>query len=136
MGISMIVLLFLLAGAINFGIAFFDYVAIRDAAQEGALYGSINPPTDNENGTLNLDTTSIVTRVQQSSSSPVNLLTAPTAVTFDTTAKRTCPGHLLTVKVAYDSPVLMPIVGIFTNTIHITASAVSSILISKTPGCP
>jgi Flp pilus assembly protein TadG len=124
LGISMVVLLFLLAGAINFGIAFFDYVAIRDAAQEGALYGSINP------------TGNITGRVQNSSRAPVNLSTIIPIVTFDGTAHQTCPGHYLTVTIRYDVPVSMPIVGIFTTTIPLAVSATSTILLSPTPGCP
>ena len=38
LAISLMIILWLLAGAIDFGIGFFSYVAIRDAAQEGALY--------------------------------------------------------------------------------------------------
>ena len=41
--ISLTFMLILLAGAVYFGIGLFYYVAMRDAAQEGALYGSMNP---------------------------------------------------------------------------------------------
>jgi TadE-like protein len=41
--ISLTMMLILLAGAVYFGIGLFYYVAMRDAAQEGALYGSMNP---------------------------------------------------------------------------------------------
>ncbi len=43
MAISMTFILILLAGVIYFGIALFYFVAMRDAAQEGALYGSMRP---------------------------------------------------------------------------------------------
>jgi len=43
MALSLIVLLFLLLGAVEFSIALFQYVTISDAAQEGAIFGSINP---------------------------------------------------------------------------------------------
>ncbi len=46
LGLTMMVMLWLLSGAVDFGLGFFAYVAIRDAAQEGALFGSINPPLD------------------------------------------------------------------------------------------
>lgn len=130
LGISMIVLLFLLAGAINFGIAFYDYVALTDAAQEGALYGSIVPATD-ELGTIN--TAGITTRVQQSSSSPVDLSTITPTIS---TPNGTCPGKPLTVTIEYNVPITMPITGIFTNAIHLTASATSTILKSLKTGCP
>ena len=41
--ISLTFILILLAGAVYFGIGLFYYIAMRDAAQEGALYGSMNP---------------------------------------------------------------------------------------------
>ena len=41
--LSLTFMLILLAGAIYFGIGLFHYVAMRDAAQEGALFGSMNP---------------------------------------------------------------------------------------------
>ena len=41
--ISLTFMLILLAGVVYFGIGLFYYVAMRDAAQEGALYGSMNP---------------------------------------------------------------------------------------------
>jgi hypothetical protein len=43
MGISMTVLLILLAGIVDLGRAFFTFVAMRDAAQEAALYASAYP---------------------------------------------------------------------------------------------
>lgn len=63
MTITLIILLILLAGAIDFGIGLYSYVAIRDAAQEGALYASIDPT----------NTIEIEARVTSSSSLPVNL---------------------------------------------------------------
>jgi Flp pilus assembly protein TadG len=148
LGLSMIVLLFLLAGAINFGMAFYDYVAIRDAAQEGALYGSINPP-------LNInDRNEIKYRVQHSSDKPVDLKNDPSVVVKVCTCNPSvvncqiegnwscdsdpaiCPGYQLKVTVEYYCPVTMPIVGIFTDAIHLTASATSTILTSTTTSCP
>lgn len=41
--ISLIFLFILLAGVTDFGRAFFAYIIIRDAAQEGAVYGAIAP---------------------------------------------------------------------------------------------
>ena len=43
MAISITVLVFLLSGAVEFGMMYFQYIQLRDAAQEGALYGSLNP---------------------------------------------------------------------------------------------
>ncbi|MFO8037264.1 MAG: TadE/TadG family type IV pilus assembly protein [Anaerolineales bacterium] len=46
--ISLIFLFILLAGVADFGRAFFAYIIIRDAAQEGAVYGAIAPKEDIE----------------------------------------------------------------------------------------
>jgi len=61
--VSLIILLLIVAGIIDLGRAFFTYMALRDAAQEGAVYGSFCPhkPTDVEK------------RVRTSSTNPVDL---------------------------------------------------------------
>jgi len=46
LALTITILMVLLAGTIDLGRAFFTWLAMRDAAQEGASYGSINP-TDN-----------------------------------------------------------------------------------------
>jgi len=43
LALTITILMILLAGAIDMGRAFFTYMAMRDAAQEGAAYGSVNP---------------------------------------------------------------------------------------------
>jgi Flp pilus assembly protein TadG len=122
MGLMLTALLWLLSGAIDFGIGFFSYVAIRDAAQEGALFGSIDPTGD------------IEARVRASSTTPVNLADT-TAVHITVTLPGTvCSGNPLTVLVTYDYPVMMPIMTIFTGpTVHLRASATTTLLI---PYCP
>jgi hypothetical protein len=49
LALTITILMILLAGTIDMGRAFFTYMAMRDAAQEGAAYGSVNP--FDENGT-------------------------------------------------------------------------------------
>jgi len=145
LGISMIILLLLLAGAINYGIAFFDFIAIRDAAEEGAMYGSINPPLN----TASLQ--AIIDRVKNSSNNPIDLKNDPLVNVNVCTCKPSsvdctinsnwvcngvsaiCPGYIMKVTVNYDVPILMPIAGIITNAIHLTTSATSTIL---KPACP
>src|SRR5215208_8154038 len=77
LSISLLGLLYLLSGAVEFGLAFFQYVQLRDAAQEGALFGSMDPASP-----------SIIARVQGSSSSPVDLAvtSGPRAVTITVSA--------------------------------------------------
>ena len=43
LALTITILMILLAGVIDMGRAFFTYMAMRDAAQEGAAYGSLNP---------------------------------------------------------------------------------------------
>jgi len=43
LALAFVVIMFLLAGAVDFGMALFSYVVLRDAAKEGATYGSMNP---------------------------------------------------------------------------------------------
>ena len=77
LALSMVLMLILLAGVADLGRAFFTYVALRDAAQEGALYGSFafgelqnpNPITLFPPGVV---CGKINTRVIQNSDGPVN----------------------------------------------------------------
>ena len=67
LAITLTFMLMLLAGAVEFGIALFQFVQLRDAAQEGALYGSIHPGDD----------TNIEARVRAASLSPIDLQNDP-----------------------------------------------------------
>lgn len=60
--VSLVVILILLAGAVEVGMATFQFIQMRDAVQEGALYGSIcqNP-------------SAIEIRAREASSSPLDL---------------------------------------------------------------
>ena len=48
LAVSIVVLLILLAGMVDFGRIAFYYIAMRDAAQEGASFGSLFPNNTNE----------------------------------------------------------------------------------------
>lgn len=97
LSISLVLLLLLLSGAVEFGMAFFQFVQLRDAAQEGALYGSMNP----------LDTTGIEARVEGASNSPIDLTTATIAITYEDPSNQ-CEGYGITVEVSFDHQVFMP----------------------------
>jgi len=60
LGITFI--LILMAGTLDLGRAYFSVLSLRDAAQEGALYGSLAPP----------DTAGIRARVRETSGWPVD----------------------------------------------------------------
>ena len=143
--LSAILLLTLLSGAVDFGIALYSYVSIRDAAQEGALFGSINPN----------DGTGIQTRVWSSSDKPVDLqndTTVTSIVIYDSdgdnvpdtevaaasaSPSQACEGHnaLIRVEVAYDYDLMMPILPdvLGVDTIPLRASVTDAIL---QPHCP
>jgi hypothetical protein len=61
--ISAIIILMLLVGIADLGRAFFTYLSIRDAAQEGAVYGAVCP----------LEVNKIEDRVRLTSITPVDL---------------------------------------------------------------
>jgi hypothetical protein len=65
LAVSFMLVMFVLAGAVDFGRAYFDVIALRDAAQEGVIYASLNPDAETE----------IEDRVKQSSSAPIDMST-------------------------------------------------------------
>ena len=138
LGISLLILLYLLGGAAEFGVLFFQFVQLRDAAQEGALYGSINPPSSSTD-TAKID--AIIERALYSSPtrSPIDLINDP-AVVFDVvvTDGQYCEGGSLEVTVRYPHKIFMPfiaaLIGRSSNpVIPLNASVTDTIL---SPFCP
>ena len=131
LAISLLVLLYLLSGVVEFGIAFFQFIQLRDAAQEGALYGSINPT----------DTNGIISRVRNASNEPIDLADT-TLVTVNVTVTGTaCAGSALSVDVGFNHVIFMPFISRLIgaqnntppNTIPLTGSVTDTIL---RPACP
>jgi len=128
LGISMMVIMILLVGAVEFSIALFQFVQLRDAAQEGALYGSFNPA----------DVNGIRWRIRAASQSPIDLSNPSLvpdsdidiAYTNGTTAPHPCEGDGVTVTITFDHTITLPLVGpmIGSNTIPLTASVTDTIL--------
>jgi Flp pilus assembly protein TadG len=117
LAISLVVLLFLLSGIVEFGLAFFQFVQLRDAAQEGALFGSTKPAMVDDAG-------GIMDRIKGSSNTPIDL---PTAIADGTVIveiringnlyvspgdanyfNRACEGNAIEVKLSYKHKVFMP----------------------------
>ncbi len=67
LAVSFALIVFVLAGVVDFGRAYFAIIALRDAAQEGVIYASVNPD----------DISGIEARVQNNSSSPINFANIP-----------------------------------------------------------
>ena len=138
LGISLLILLYLLAGAAEFGVLFFQFVQLRDAAQEGALYGSINPP---DNATDNPAIAAIKTRALHSSPtrSPIDLINDPqVTVSVVVTDGQYCEGGSLEVTVSYPHRIFMPFIAALIGrsadpTIPLNASVTDTIL---SPVCP
>jgi hypothetical protein len=125
---SLLILLYLLSGAAQFALAFFQYVQLRDAAQEGAIYGSMNPS----------DTAGIESRIRGASSSPIDLSNDDVAtgvtVTISYPDGADCEGNGIQVVVSYDHPVFMPFMSrIIGPTVPLDATVTGTIL---TPACP
>jgi Flp pilus assembly protein TadG len=136
LAISLVILLYLLSGAVEFGIIFFQYVQLRDAAQEGALYASTHP--------TQADLTAIQDRIKGSSSSPINLTNevangnVTIAISIDgipstdaaNYATVDCEGHGLQVQVSYTHRIFMPFMPrlLGRNTIPLNATVTDTIL--------
>jgi Flp pilus assembly protein TadG len=125
LALSLTVILLLLAGAVDFSIAYFSFSAMQDAAQEGALYGSINPA----------DEAGIITRVRSASSNPVDLANTDLVDVVVTLPGDACEGNEIRVNVIYDYPISMPFIGsiIGSQQIRLNASVTDTIL---QPVCP
>lgn len=120
LAISFVILMFLLSGAVEFGLAFFQYVQLRDAAQEGALYGSFCP-----------DETQIVARARGASNSPIDLHGVNVQVLVENDGFE---GGDLKVTIVYPHKVFMPFIDRFIGEyINLNASVVDTIL--STNGC-
>ena len=120
--ISLTFILILLAGLVDLGHAFFTFVQLRDAAQEGALYGSIDPG----------NTAAIRARVRSASDTPVDLgdtgIIPNGAIVINSGSG--CEGGQVSVSITYNYPISMPFIGaiIGSNQIPITATVTDVIL--------
>jgi Flp pilus assembly protein TadG len=140
LAISLPVILLILLGTIDFGMALFSYSILRDAAQEGALYGSFNPSNTEE---IENRARNILPRSDEEAvfSSPVDLRdTSNVSIEIDVIGDD-CQGitsgvaNSIQVNVIYQYPILMPFAGniIGSDTISLTGSATNVIL---QPPCP
>jgi hypothetical protein len=126
--ISLVILLLIIAGLVDAGRALFTYMALRDAAQEGALYGSTNP----------LDTPGIIARVEQSSNMSQDMSSDPDFdveiiyVDANSSPSLQCMGDGITVRVSHRRfPLTMPFLGALLGRqwVPITATITDTILL-------
>lgn len=121
--VSLVILLMLISGIVDGSRALFTYMALRDAAQEGALYGSVNPTLTNAIENRVYASSNVVKSIEDEVTINVTILGSP------------CNGSGIRVEVSYaDFPISMPFLGavIGSQTVGIKASVVDTIL---SPAC-
>lgn len=162
LSILMTIILILLAGVADGGRALFTYISLRDAAQEGALYGSfafsLPDPSSSANSLIDPGTacSRIFTRVMENSDSPVDLSSEASVsvkiaqvsnpgVWVDCTSTlslQPCAYDRIRIAVTYEdftlsTPFLGALIG--TQTLDISAEVEDTILApagSQTSACP
>lgn len=124
--LTITILMALLAGTIDFGRAFFTWLALRDAAQEGASYGSIYPSR------VDLIKERVWDNLEQVSRNPRTDITVTIGY-----VDHPCLGNTILVHVDYPKfPITMPFLGTIlgSQTLSIHATVNDSIL--KPMVCP
>lgn len=138
LAISLPVILLLMLGTLDFGMATYSYLIIRDAAQEGALYGSINPDNLQQ----------IEARVRNISPanaegltfSPVQLQNEDLVKVSIKTSGGKCQGisggkaNSISVNVTYDYSMIIPLAETFLGTDTVALEATSTNVIIQ-PAC-
>lgn len=137
--ITLPILVLLLLGTLDFGMAIFSYSMLRDAAQEGAFYGSFNPTNaaEVENRARNISPRAD----DEIFSSPVRLRDTDVVKVNVRIVGAACQGatkgtaNSIRVNVTYRYPFLMPFIGLVigSDTIPLTGTASNVIL---QPPCP
>ena len=119
-------LLLLLAGILDLGRAYFTFLALRDAAGEGAYYGSVYPNWHTVAD--NADPNNVEYRVKNSA--PSGGLVNWDTVTVGVNAPDTSPANPITVTATYSYTLVTPFIGaiVGSQTLPLTASAVAEIL--------
>ena len=134
--LMLVFLLVLLVGVYDIGRALFAYIIIRDAAQEGAVFGSIAPKSD-----LYGFETAVVDRVKAAFVDPANPSASPIDVSkmnvqVDLIGSAcSAPGNGVKVSIDYTIPISTPFLGavVGKQNIQLLATAEDSIL---SPICP
>jgi Flp pilus assembly protein TadG len=139
LAISFPVMLLLLLGTIDFGMALYSFLIIRDAAQEGALYGSFNP-----NNRVQIESRARNIAPNDTNALfffPVELNNKDVVQISISTSGKDCQGmthgtiNTISVSASYKYPMLMPFTEqvIGSRSIPLTATATNVIL---QPACP
>ncbi len=116
------VIMTLLAGVLDLGRAYFTWLALQDAAGEGASYGSVYPTRVTGN-----DPNNITYRVRNAA--PTGLLVDMQNADVDVETTGLTPGDKITVTVTADYQLLTPFVGaiVGSQTLPLSAQSVAVI---------
>jgi Flp pilus assembly protein TadG len=124
LAVSFTLLMMLLGIAVDGGRLFFSYIAVREAAEEGALHGALYPS----------DSDGISERVRTSSSNPVDLTDTSLVSVADTLIGSACAGNSIRVTVTYTFNLTMPFVGAILGSQQFPLAAESTATVLR-PGC-
>ena len=138
----------MLAGAINYGEAFFVWIALREATQEGAVFAARNPKI--------ADNAEITNRVVDAVEDEINQFDLAyldvDIIRYDPANDGTddvCPGNAITIEARYIVRIIVPFVSTAANivlptdpiagdntpVISVGASTTNTILTSDDPSC-
>jgi len=145
--LSLVFLTVLLISLLDLGRAYFTYLALKDAANEGAYYGSAYPQCVTDNGVDNdspacAGSNTIPYRVRNSAprGGLVDWNDAAAQITIDLPCGNSHPcvmkgGDVMTVTVAYGYRLLTPFAGILSPSQSLTLTARSAAVIVRVPNC-
>jgi Flp pilus assembly protein TadG len=147
--LTLVFLSVLLISLMDLGRAYFTYLALKDAAAEGAYYGSAYPQCIQNNGVNNAspacqETTASTIPYRVRHSAPrgglVDWTDASAQITIDLPCGTANPcvmqgGEVLTVTVAYSYRLLTPFAGMLSPSQSITLTARSAAVIIRVPDC-
>ena len=148
--LTVVFLTILLMGVLDLGRAYFSYLALKDAAQEGAYFGSAFPQCVDNNGINNdspacADPNNVLYRVRHST--PVGGLVdmndpaAVISVSLPCGSASPCvlgsgqTSQTVTVTVSYPYTMLTPFVGAIAQGQRLTLTAQSEAVIVRVPNC-
>lgn len=124
LSLTLIILLTLLAGVLDIGRAYYTFLALRDAAAEGAAYGSFDPTNSAE----------IEARVRAESPGP-SIVDWTGATVTSSVIGAACRGGGIEVNVQVSYQLLTPFIGaiVGSQSMPLEATVVNTIL---SPACP
>jgi len=141
--VGLVILLILLAGVVDLGRMAFYYLSMRDAAEEGASYGSIFPNNNQEiisralSGAVDSSRVEVQIKIKKASSTYECSSKNACANYVDTCAGNTVVvGDVIEIKVIDpDFPITMPFLGTFLGKQSIHLEAVIQNPVVRVPAC-